>query len=56
MNYQTYDKPDRMVLEILLEETTKCTSFFTVSLPSSDNLVHFLGHTAIMNPFKYSIM
>ena len=30
--------------------------FFPVSLPSSDNLVHFLGHTAVMNPFKYLIM
>ena len=29
---------------------------FTVSLPSSDNLAHFLGHMTIKNPFKYSII
>ena len=41
-------------LEKVLEETIKCTSFLTVSLPSLDNLGQFLGHTAIMNPFKHS--
>ena len=26
---------------------------FTISLPCLDNLAHFLGHTAFLNPFKY---
>ena len=30
--------------------------FVTVSLPSLDNSRQFLGHTAITNPFKHSIM
>ena len=57
MNYQTYDKPDKMVSKCYLKKLLSARpSFFTFSLLSSDNLVHFIGHTAIMNSFKYSIM
>ena len=42
--------------EKLLEENIKCTSFFTVSLPSLENLGQFLDHTAITNLFKHSNM
>ena len=56
INYQTNEGPDKTASKNYFRKLPSPRPIFTVSLPSSDNLVHFLGHTAIMTPFNYSIM
>ena len=54
ISFKTEETPDETVSRNYFRKLLSFHPFFTVSLPSSDNLVHFLGHTAIMNPFKFS--
>ena len=56
INHQTHKKSDKTGSKNYLRKLLSARPFFTVSLPSSDSLVHFLGHTVIMNPSKYMIM
>ena len=56
INYQTNKKPDKTASKNYFKKLLSARPIFTVSSPSSDNLAHLLGHTAIMNPFKYLIM
>ena len=56
INHQTDEKPDKMVPKNYLKKVLSVCLFVNVSLPSLDNLGQLLGHTAIMNPFKYSNM
>ena len=56
MNYHTDKKLDKTVSKNYISKLLSPRPLFTVHLPSLDNLIHFLGHTAIMNPFKCSNM
>ena len=49
-------KPDKTVSKNYFGNLLSARPLFTVSLPSLDSLAHFLYHTAILNPFKYSNM
>ena len=49
VSFQTEETPEKNYFSKLLS----ICLLFAVSLPSSDTLVHFLGHTAIMNAFKF---
>ena len=56
INHQTDETPDKTVSKNYFSKLLSTCPLFTVILPSSDNLVQFLGHMTIMNPFKYSNM
>ena len=56
MIYLTDEKPDQTVSKIYFRKLQSARPLFTVSLPCLDNIVNFVGHTAIMNTFKRSIM
>ena len=53
-NYLTGEKPDKTVSKNCFSELPSARPLFTINLPCLDNLVYFLDHTVIMNPFKYS--
>ena len=54
INYQHIEKSDETVSKNYLGKLVNACLLFTVSLPSLDNLAHFLGQTVIMNLFKIS--
>ena len=56
IHYQTNEKPDKTVSINYFRKLPSARPPFTVSLPSFDNLAHFFGHTAFLNPFEYSIL
>ena len=56
INYQTDEKPHKMVSKNNFSKISSPRSLSTVNSLPLDNLAHFLGHTAIMNPFKYTNM
>ena len=56
MNYQTIEKPDKTASKNYFRKLPNARPLFNVCLPTLDNLAHFLGHMAKIDPFKYSIM
>ena len=56
INYQTNEKPDKTASKAYFRKLLNERPLFNVNLSSLDNLVHFLGHIAINNPFVHSIM
>ena len=51
INYHPDEKPDKTASKSYFREVQSACPLFTVSLPSLDNLVHFIGHTAIIRSF-----
>ena len=56
INYQTNEKLGKMDSKNHFRKLLNACPLLPVTLPSSDNLVQFLDHMVIMNPFKYLIM